>query len=69
MKNIRKIKGNTDFLNVLTRLFKFGIIGKLVKSSVTKFKNLTFCKSRQDVPFVVLGHKYFNETSSKGTFC
>ena len=35
--------------------YEFGIIGKLVKSPV---KNLNFLKSRQDVPFVVLGHNW-----------
>ena len=37
-------------------IYEFGIIGKLIKSSVWKCKNLNFGKSRQDVPFVVLGH-------------
>ena len=32
VQNIKKIKGNTDFVNVF--FYEFGIIGKLVKSSV-----------------------------------
>ena len=37
-------------------IYEFGIIGKLIKSSVSKCKKSNFVKSRQDVPFVVLGH-------------
>ena len=32
---------------------ELGIIGKLVKSSVR------YCRNRPDVPFVVLGHIYY----------
>ena len=32
------------------------ICGKLIKSSVRKCKNINVVKSKQDVPFVVLGH-------------
>ena len=44
------------FKSITSIFYEFGIIGKLVKSPVTLCKNLNFLKSRQDVPFVVLGH-------------
>ena len=37
-------------------LYEFGIVGKLVKSSVNDANISIFFKSRQAVPFVVLGH-------------
>ena len=37
--------------------YDFGIIGKLVKSSVIMQKSF-YVKSRQDVPFVVFGHNF-----------
>ena len=52
------MKGNSHFVKlVFSKVsLQFGIIGKLVKSPVRLCKNLNFLKSRQDVPFVVLGH-------------
>ena len=49
-KIINKIKINSHF-----NCYEFGIIRKLAKSSVI-CKILNVVKSKQDVPFVVLGH-------------
>ena len=44
------------FSKASLQYYEFDIIGKLIKLSVRKCKNLNVVKSRQDVPFVVLGH-------------
>ena len=58
----RKIKGNTHFVKVVlskvsffTNLVSFESLLNLL---LDKCKNLNLFKSRQDVPFVVLGHEY-----------
>ena len=48
----------TCIFKTIPSIFKnfVSLEGKLVRSSVRPYTNLNFLKSRQDVPFVVLGH-------------